>query len=260
MGMEKMIEAAKAGGAVLRQYFGQNLELTQKSMAADLRTKADLESEKAVLNILQKAYPDYNIMSEETGEINRDSEYTFFIDPLDGTNNFTLGIPNFSVGIGLMKGKKIIKGVVYQPILDQVYHAERDKGAFLNGKPIKVNQVTDIKQASLSYVVGYATSKEYHLKMYKRQMELGMKRMLTNWSVINDYCLIASGKMEAMVCWDNEVHDNIAGKIIAREAGAVITDYEGNPEEDEVSTDFVIGSTKEVHKIILDSWNEILNK
>lgn len=255
-----MIEAAKAGGAVLRQYFGQNLELTEKTMASDLRTKADLESEKAVLDILREAYPDYNILSEETGEINNDSEYTFYIDPLDGTNNFTLGIPNFSVGIGLMKGKKIVKGVVYQPILDQVYSAERDKGAFLNGKPIKVNDITDIEQVSLSYVVGYSTSKEYHLKMYSRQAELQMKRMLTNWSVINDFCLLASGKIEALVCWDDEVYDNIAGKIIAREAGAIITNYQGQPEEDESSTDFVVANTKEVHKIVLDSWNEILNK
>ena len=98
---KNIIKAAVAGGKITKKYFGKVLELEGKTRPSDFRTKADLESEKAIIKILEKSFPTYNIISEEAGEINKNSEYTFEIDPLDGTNNFVLGIPYFSIGIGL---------------------------------------------------------------------------------------------------------------------------------------------------------------
>src|SRR3989344_581814 len=90
---QPVIDAVKAGGAVLLKYFGAAYDIHQKSSASDLRTTADLESEKVILEKLSQTFPDYNLYSEEAGEINKGSEYTFAIDPLDGTSNFVLGIP-----------------------------------------------------------------------------------------------------------------------------------------------------------------------
>ncbi len=97
----------------------------------DFQTEADLESEKRILSILKTEFPKYNIYSEEDGKFYHDSEYTFVIDPLDGTNNFVMGIPNFSVSIALFCKNEAIAGVVYQPILDQTYSALKGKGSFL---------------------------------------------------------------------------------------------------------------------------------
>src|SRR3989338_1377041 len=134
---KEIIRAAKAGGEVVRKYFGTVLTIVEKSKASDVRTEADVESEAAIISILKKAFPAYNIFSEECGLIDKKSEYTFYIDPLDGTNNFVLGIPNFSVLIALAHGREAIFGLVYLPMLDVFYHAEKGKGAFLGSKSIK---------------------------------------------------------------------------------------------------------------------------
>jgi len=247
----EIIKAAKAGGETTKKYFGKSLKIEGKSMPADFRTKADLESEKVILKILKKAFPKYNIISEEAGETQNGSEYTFVIDPLDGTNNFVLGIPYFSVAIGLVKNDKIIFGAVYNPILDNIYYAEKGKGAYLNGKKIKVNKEGNIKQSTVSVVVSYyeevARDMMFGAELYKKDA----KRVLFNWSVILDFCLMASGKTEALIIKDLPLHDFIAGKIIAKEAGAYITDFNGNPEKSEKNNRFLISNGTKIHQEIL---------
>lgn len=119
--IKPVLQAAQAGGKVLKGYFGKNLEITQKTTVGDFRTQADLDSEKAVLDILGQAFPEYNLHGEESGLQDKGSEYTFFVDPLDGSNNFVLGIPYFSCSIRLMKGDQGIVGVVYNPMADQFF-------------------------------------------------------------------------------------------------------------------------------------------
>src|SRR3989344_1896456 len=156
---EKIIFAAKAGGKVLRNYFGKVLTVEEKSCAWDFRTQADVESESAILKVLKKNFPDWNILSEECGFIDKKSEYTFYVDPLDGTNNFVLGIPNFSVLIALTRGKKTLFAVVYVPMLDIFYYAEKGGGAFCGTNPLKPSSETSIKNATLGYACGYKTPK-----------------------------------------------------------------------------------------------------
>lgn len=252
----EIIKAAKAGGAVLKEYFGKVLEIEGKTIPADFRTKADLESEQAVLEILSKAFPKYNIISEEAGEINKNSEYTFYVDPLDGTNNFVLGIPFFSVSIGLIKGNDIIFGAVYNPILDNLYCAEKGKGAFLNDKEITVNKESDIENSSVSLVFSFECPKEYEPAIFEKLFTKSVKRVLLNWSMALDLCLLAAGKMEAMVVKELHLWDFAAGKLIAKEAGALFTDFSGEVEKDDTKKTFLVTNGTKIHKEIL----EILNK
>jgi len=248
---KEIIKAAVAGGKVVNKYFGKILEIEGKSMPSDFRTKADLESEKAILKILEKEFPKYNIFSEEVGEINKNSEYTFIIDPLDGTNNFVLGIPYFSIGIGLMKGGEIIFGVVYNPILNNIYFAEKDKGAFLNDRKIYVNKESDIKNSSISAVVDYGDSTGLQKNLFLESNQIGIKRYLTNWSCLLDFCLLASGKIESIIFYDCPLHDFIPGKLIAKEAGALITDFEGNKEKSDKNNIFLATNGTKIHQEIL---------
>ena len=94
--VETTILAAEHGGTIVKNYFGDLLDIEEKTMVSDFRTKADTEAENAILHVLTKNFPQYNILSEEAGFLDHHSEYTFVIDPLDGSNNFVLGIPNFS--------------------------------------------------------------------------------------------------------------------------------------------------------------------
>jgi len=248
----EIIKAAKAGGEVVKKYFGKVLEIEGKTVPADFRTKADLESEQIIIEILSKAFPAYNIISEESGEINKNSEYTFHVDPLDGTNNFVLGMPFFSVSIGLTKGDDIIFGAVYNPVLDNMYCAEKGKGAFLNDKEITVNKESDIKNSSVSLVVSFGSPREYEPEIFEKLFAKDVKRVLTNWSVALDLCLLASGKIEAIIIKEIHLWDFVAGKIIAKEAGAMITDFDGVLEKNEKAVTFLITNGTKIHQEILE--------
>lgn len=252
------LEAAKAGGKIVREYFGKNLETIAKTSAADFRTKADVESETAILAILEKAYPEFDILSEERGETLNGSEYTIVVDPLDGTNNFVSGIPNFTILITLLRGKHAIAGLIYHPMIDAAYYAEDGKGAFLNGAPIRVNNESDATHAALSFTAGYGNyAQQAGIVTSALYDNLHLKRVLSNWSGAADACLVACGKLEAIINDGNEAYDVVASKIIGREAGAKITDINGNPEQDDTNTVFLMSNGTSLHEKILESWRKV---
>lgn len=245
--LHDMERAARAGGTIIRNYFGAALELTQKSSLADVRTQADLDSEAAILAILETAYPEYSIHSEERGHVDRNSAYQFVIDPLDGTHNFVLGIPLFSVSIALRRGNEIIAGVVYHVMLDELYSAERGRGAYRNGEPIQVNRITEVHDATFSYVARYGVPAEEENAVFSATIQSTLKRILTLWSPALDFCLLASGRIEAMLVSEAQPYDYMAGKLIAKEAGAYIALVNGEKEESEDGHSFLITSTPELH-------------
>lgn len=257
--IQDIITAAEQGGKIVKKYFGATLELEQKSNASDFRTKADLESEQAILSALSEKFPSYNIISEETGFIDRKSEYTFVVDPLDGTNNFVLGIPNFSVSIGLLKGHTCVAGAIHVPFLNQTYSAEHGMGAFCNGKKISVSEETSLENSTIAYTRGYTSPLQLEVELL-RKLGIGdtrqYKRYLIDWSPAFDCCLLASGKIESIINDDNELYDYAAGKIIAREAGAVITDFSGMEQNDKETSRFVASNNLKIHDAILKSLPE----
>lgn len=250
--LKKIIQAAESGGRILVKYFGRTMELQEKSTVSDFRTEADLESEAVILKILSREFPDYNIFSEEKGIIDKKSDYTFVVDPMDGSNNFVLGIPNFSVCIALLKDDKAISSVIHSPILNQTYCAEKGKGAFLEKKKLRVNKEADIKRINVVYTCGYINSKEYADNLTRKLNARKVKIILTNWSPALDFCLLASGKIEAIINNDNEIYDYIAGKLIAKEAGALITDFKGRQEKNDKNSIFLASNGTEIHEQLLE--------
>ncbi len=247
-----IIASAKAGGKVVRKYFGKVLKVEEKSCAWDFRTEADVESEKAIIAVLNKAFPNFNIFSEECGFIDRKSEHTFYIDPLDGTNNFVLGIPNFSVLISLARGKKAIFGLVYLPMLDTFYYAEKGLGAFCGTRKIAPSLETSIKNATVGYSCGYKTPKSEVVRIIGNLKIKGkVKRVLFNWSPATDFCLLASGKIESMFNQKTEIYDFLGAKLILREAGCVITDAKGKPDTDDFAHTFLASSGEAIHRKVL---------
>ncbi len=249
--LQVITEAAHAGGEVLRKYFGQTLDLVEKSTAADFQTKADLESEKSILDILKAKLSTYNIQSEEDGKTDKNSDYTLVIDPLDGTNNFILGIPHFSVSIGLLyKGEGVV-GVVYQPITNQTFSAIKGEGSYLNGKRIYVNKFTNPKQLTLAYTCGYKIDRKYLGAVINSLICSEHKRITYPWSAAIEYCMLASGKIESVVTDGIELHDFAAGKLIALEAGARIVDFAGKNEKDYSNSHFIASNSGEINEFIV---------
>ncbi len=249
--IEHLVAAAHAGGEVLRQRFGNHGQVNRKSTAADVQTEADLQAERAILARLERALPDCNIIAEESGRRDRGSSRTIVLDPLDGTNNFVLGIPHFAVSIALLEGGRIHAAVVHQPILRQTYWASRGGGAFRDGQPIRVNRQSDMALSTFSQVYPYRVEREDVIERASRIWRLGGRRLLTVWSPALDFCLLASGKVEAVVHSGSEFYDYAAGKLIAREAGAKISALDGSPETSDRNTRFLASNGTAIHQRLI---------
>lgn len=236
----------------MRKYFGESLDVVQKTSAADFKTRADDESETAILKILTAEFPNYNIYAEESGKIDKNSEFTFAIDPLDGTNNFVLGIANFSVSIGLLKGDEMLVGVVYSPIIDNAYYAERGRGAYMDDKKLSVSKETDIEKATICHNLSWEGPEEEGTDIIKDFYIRGAKRVLSNWSPAFDLCMLASGRVEGSIINGPELYDFAAGKLIAHEAGAMVTDFSGNQEGNDKNNKFIVSNGTELHRHMVE--------
>lgn len=218
--------AARAGGAVVRGYFGRTLT-TQEKRGADLLTEADLAAEETILAVLQAAHPAFGVVSEERGAVAGDGAYTWLVDPLDGTNNFVAGIPQVGVSIALLRDDEALLGVVYQPLVDVLWEARRGGGARRNGVPIRATP-SEGSRTVVAWVQGYPVG-EAEAAAFQGALRGRVKRVLTNWAPALDWCLLAEGRIAAVLSLDSEREDQIAGTLIAQEAGALVTDFAGQP-------------------------------
>ena len=141
-----MIKACRKAAKILIRDFGEieNLQVSLKG-PGNFVTASDIKVEKILVEELQKARPTYSILSEEIGEINNDESFKWIIDPIDGTSNFLHGIPHFAISIGLEHDKEIICGIIYDPIKDEMFVAEKGNGAYLNNKRMRVSSRSKLK-------------------------------------------------------------------------------------------------------------------
>lgn len=245
--MKELIAAAKAGGEILRRRFGNHGRVSRKSTAADVQTEADLEAERVILEELGRAFPDASIVAEESGRRDGSSRQTLVVDPLDGTNNFVLGIPHFAVSLALLEAGQLAAAVVHQPILRQTFWASRAGGAWQDGARLQVNQQGDVQQATVAQVYPYRVTSAEVGERTDGLWQLGCRRVLLAWAPALDFCLLASGKIEAIVHFGSEFYDYAAGKLIAREAGARVTTLDGKPESDDSNRLFVASNGTALH-------------
>ncbi len=143
------IDLAKKAGAIQLSYFGNISSIEKKSSNIDLLTKADIESEKLMISKIKEKYPNHSIISEETKSNLKDSEYTWIIDPLDGTTNFVHNLPIFAVSIGLQYKNETIIGVVYNPAVDKCFYSYKNNKSILNDQEIKISSTNTLSKSIL---------------------------------------------------------------------------------------------------------------
>ncbi|HPJ17390.1 MAG TPA: inositol monophosphatase [Candidatus Woesebacteria bacterium] len=255
--IETLRNILKEAGEIIIKYFGKAVILTEKSSAADLRTQADLETEKFIIEKLNQNFPNWNIQGEETGLTDKQSEFTFFIDPIEGTSNFAMGIPVFAINLGLMKNKDIVFGMIHNPITKDTYYATSGGGAFVNETKIRVNDENEINRSTVDYNFSYGTPIEIRDIVTGSLRKAGIKRGLDMWCGGYTFCLLASGKIEAVLCEGDQLYDFVAGKLIAKEAGAKITDFKGLPETDITNNRFIASNGKAVQSLLIDILSKI---
>ena len=223
-------EAAQEAGAIIKQYFQGSFKVDNKTSINDLVTEVDKHSEKAIIDVIKKTYPGHSIISEEVGELIQDSDYSWIIDPIDGTVNFAHGIPICCVSIGLKYKDDLLLGAVYNPIMNELFFAEKGKGATLNGEKITVSTKGEFRKACLVTGFPYKWPKTYEhpIKVFERFIMEGLPVRRLGSAAI-DLCWVACGRFDGFWEYNLNPWDVAAGYLIVQEAGGLITNFDGDP-------------------------------
>ncbi|MDE6268044.1 MAG: inositol monophosphatase [Muribaculaceae bacterium] len=219
--------ARLAGQIQLRHFRSRSMGIEVKQQNDfNVVTSADKESESLIISAIRQAYPDHAILAEESGATDGEAGYRWVIDPLDGTTNFSAGLPIFSVSIAVELDGDPIVGVVFAPYLDELFTAVKGEGAWLNGNPISPSVTTSLSSAVVSTGFPYdkAQNPDNNLDNVARVMPLvrGLRRL---GSAAVDLCYVAAGFLDGY--WELNLNrwDIAAGSLIAREAGACVTSF-----------------------------------
>ncbi len=209
-----MIKASEKASKVLIRDFGEieKLQVSRKG-PTDFVTNSDIKTEKIIIEELKKAKPNYSILSEEFGiEKNKDKNNTWIIDPIDGTVNFLHGIPHFAISIALKSNGEIVSGLIFDPIKDELFFAEKNSGAFFNNHRIRVSKKNKINECL------FATGGKL-----KNELEIPYRR---SGCAALDMAYVASGRYDGYFQHNLNIWDIAAGIILIKEAGGVINEID----------------------------------
>lgn len=224
-----LLRAIDAGAAELRRYFNGSFTISSKESINDLVTDADHASERAIIKIIQDKHPDHFILSEETGSVQTNSKTKWIIDPIDGTINFANGIPICCVSIGVEVDGEMLMGAVFNPFMNELFFAEKGKGAFLNEKPIKVSDKDNLLTSCLvtGFPYQYLDAANGPLEIFEKliRKSIPVRRL---GSAALDLCWTAAGRFDGFYEHKLQAWDSAAGYLIVQEAGGVVTDLKGD--------------------------------
>ena len=225
-----MVKVCRKAAKILIRDFGEieNLQVSLKG-PGNFVTASDIKVEKILIEELQKARPTYSILSEEIGEINNDKSFKWIIDPIDGTSNFLHGIPHFAISIGLEHDKEIICGIIYDPIKDEMFTAEKGNGAYVNNKRMRVSSRSKLKDCII-FTGGPRQNpkdKELFFVEYKNFSSIVKTPIRKMGSASLDIAYVAAGRCDGF--WQRNLNywDYAAGIILVKESGGFVTDFNG---------------------------------
>ncbi|MFC2009625.1 inositol monophosphatase family protein [Chloroflexota bacterium] len=227
--IEVASQAAKEAGSLLLQHIYGKRQLSYKEGRSNFVTDVDVLVEKKVIALLQAEYPDYNILSEEAAAIDNKSEYTWIIDPLDGTNNYVHGIPFYSVSIALTSREEILLGVIYDPWMQELFTAEKGAGARLNSQPIAISDRTSIEGSFIGCDMGYDADAGIRILDTVKDNWPQMCGLRIMGSAVLGLAYVSCGRLDLYVHLYLYPWDIASGILIVREAGGEVTDWEGKP-------------------------------
>jgi myo-inositol-1(or 4)-monophosphatase len=226
-----LVKACRKASKTLIRDFGEveNLQVSLKG-PGDFVTNCDKKVEKILIDELLKARPSYSILSEEIGEINNDDSFKWIIDPIDGTSNFLHGIPHFAISVGLEHNKEIICGIIYDPIKDEMFTAEKGNGSYLNNQRMRVSSRSKLEDCMI-FTGGpkrEAKNRELALKEYYKFSIKLLSPIRKLGSASLDMAYVAAGRCDGF--WQRNLNywDIAAGIILIKEAGGFVTDFNGN--------------------------------
>ena len=249
--LSELERLARQAGAILRAGYNKEHQVNYKGVI-DLVTEVDHQSEAFLLGEIQGKFPDHHIFAEESGIIQGNDEHIWYIDPLDGTVNYAHHIPIFCVSIAYASHGELTLGAVYDPMRDEMFAAERGKGARLNGRPIQASTVTELQKSLLvtgfPYDAWNTPQDNFANFVHFGKLTQGVRRL---GSAALDLCYVAAGRFDGFWEISFKPWDVAAGGLIAEEAGASVTNVHGD--RDYISSpQSVIAATPGIHARIVE--------
>ncbi len=244
--LDVAIEAVKAAEKIINNHYKGDLGTQYKSDRSPV-TIADKDSESAIKEIIKKSFPDHGFLGEESGNDGRASEFTWVVDPIDGTKNYTRGIPLFATQIALMHNDEVVVGLSLASQLNELVTAYKGGGTYLNSERIHVSEVNKIENAYLTFG-GLKYFRKHNLdnNLVKLSTRTYYSRGIGDaWS----YHLLARGAMDIMIEAETKIWDICAASIIVEEAGGKVTDIKGNKLC--MTTTSIIATNSHVHEDVL---------
>jgi len=225
-----VVQTARDAGRILAERIGRSLEISNKG-EIDLVTESDLASERLIIDRIKSHYPRHAILAEESGEaivIDSPNEWKWIIDPLDGTTNYAHGYPCFCVSIGVERAGRIELGVVYDPMRDEIFAAERGGGATLNERKIRVSRVQELNNAMLCTGFPYDVRERPHFARHFSNFTMKAQAVRRDGSAALDLAYVAAGRFDGF--WEDGLSpwDVAAGSLLVEEAGGRVSDFLGN--------------------------------
>ncbi|HJN57383.1 MAG: inositol monophosphatase [Candidatus Woesearchaeota archaeon] len=242
------IKAAREAGKVLMKNYGK-IKFIKTKERNSFFTNVDLESEKKVFSIIRKKFPDHNIVSEESGSFDKKSEYTWYIDPLDGTHNYINNFPLFGVSVALAKNNIVKHGAIFLPYFNELYTAEKSKGAFLNGKRIKVSDKKNLEKSFVLTELALRRETE-KLRILSKIKDIVFDARVFGCAVFS-HAYIAKGSADIYITTKTNSWDIAAGFLLIEEANGKVTDFNNNPWKPKDGS--YVASNKHLHNKILNA-------
>lgn len=246
-----MVQAVTKAGRALSRDFGEveNLQVSRKG-PADFVSAADRRAEEILQRELEKARPGYGFLMEESGVVEGDPQHRWIIDPLDGTTNFLHGIPLFAISVALERQGKLVAGVVYNPVSDELFTAERGSGAFLNDRRLRVAQRHELTECVIATGVPHFGRGDHGVFLRELTAVMGgVAGIRRCGAAALDLAWVAAGRFDGF--WERALSpwDMAAGMVIVREAGGFVSDLDGRDRS--FSTGTIVAGNEDVHRRLL---------
>jgi myo-inositol-1(or 4)-monophosphatase len=240
------IEAIRKAGEVLKVNFRKKYRVIRKS-PREMVSIVDMQSQKAILEVLEPQYPGYGIITEERSNTIDPAGWNWIIDPLDGTHNYISGLPFSGISIGLAHGDRFELGVIFFPMEDRLYYAVKGEGAFLNDQPIEVDSSPELSKSIVSYDNQFHLNK-HSFDYYKKLTERAFTTRILG-TATNDLCMTAEGTIGGRIWVNTKICDIAAGIVIVTEAGGNVTNFDGT--QCTLDSKQVVASNGKIHGELL---------
>ncbi|MCH7321541.1 inositol monophosphatase [Solibacillus sp. MA9] len=266
--MESIIEKATIiakqavieAGNLAKGKFGQTYEVDYKGVNGDVVTEIDIMAEEIIVNTIRKHFPSHRIQSEEMGDDRKDSDWIWQIDPLDGTNNFAIGLPVFSSSIVLLHKNIPVLAAIYEPILSRLFFSTINGGTYCNDISIVMEDNQQSNKLSIGWIQGHGVQNDSNAVRLRQFIDLNSKRMIRLWAPTIQWCMLAKGDLDGIILFNSPGEDLLSGVLMVKEAGGIVIDFDGNDFTGSEKFPFLIACHPNKKEVLIDLVNNGLGE